>query len=320
MSEATPTEEHARGRRGMVYGLAAYGLWGIVPLFWPLVSRASSLELLAQRVVWSLVIALVLLLATVPRGWWARIRSTRNLVMLALAAATVSVNWGVYIWGVNHGHVVETALGYYINPILSILMGVLILGERLNRLQWAAVALAGVAVLVLTIDYGHPPWISLTLAVSFATYGLLKKKINAGAVETLTIESAFLLLPALAYLGYLESVGKLTFGHLGWGHSLLLVATGLVTAVPLLFFAAASTRVPLSTLGLIQYVAPTAQFLLGVWYFHEVMSPARWIGFACVWAALMLLTVFGIAQSGANRRARARAGAPSVAVGTTTSS
>ena len=300
-------QQAARGRRGIVYGLAAYVLWGLVPLFWPLVARATALELLAQRVVWSLAVSVVLLATTVPRGWWARIRSARNLGMLALAAVVISVNWGLYIWGVNHGHVVETALGYYINPILSILLGVVLLGERLARLQWVAVGLAVLAVLVLTLDYGRPPWIALTLAVSFATYGFLKKKVNAGAVETLTIESAFLLLPAVGYLVYLESVGRLTFGHLGIAHDVLLISTGLVTAVPLLFFAAASTRVPLSTLGLIQYVAPTAQFLLGVLYFHEVMSPARWIGFACVWAALMLLTGLGIRQSGVNRRARGRA-------------
>lgn len=300
------TEDHARGRQGLVYGLAAYACWGLVPLFWPLVARATALELLAQRVIWSLVVAVVLLLTAVPRGWWGRIRSTRNLLMLGVAAMVISVNWGLYIWGVNHGHVVETALGYYINPILSILLGVVLLGERLGRLQWAAVGLAALAVVVLTIDYGHPPWIALTLAVSFATYGFLKKKVNGGAVETLTIESAFLLLPALGYLGYLQSRGQLTFGHLGWAHTLLLMATGLVTAIPLLFFAAASTRVPLSTLGLVQYVAPTAQFLLGVWYFHEDMSTARWVGFGCVWAALMLLTGLGIA-SGASRRAQALA-------------
>lgn len=300
MSEA----EDARGRRGIVYGLAAYALWGIVPLFWPLVARASALELLAQRVVWGLVVALVLLVTTVPRGWWGKIRSTRNLLMLALAAATISVNWGLYIWGVNNGHVVETALGYYINPILSILLGVVVLKERLAWLQWAAVGLAALAVVILTIDYGHPPWIALTLAVSFATYGFLKKKVNGGAVETLTIESAFLLLPALAYLGYLQSTGRLTFGHLGSTHTALLMSTGLITAIPLLFFAAASTRIPLSTLGLVQYVAPTAQFLLGVLYFDESMSPARWLGFACVWAALMLLTGYGLVRSGVNRRAR----------------
>jgi chloramphenicol-sensitive protein RarD len=298
-------EERTRGRRGLVYGLAAYVCWGIVPLFWPLVARATALELLAQRVIWSLAVSVVLLLTTVPRGWWGRLRSTRNLAMLALAAAVISVNWGLYIWGVNHGHVVETALGYYINPILSILLGVVLLKERLGRLQWVAVGLAALAVVVLTVDYGHPPWVALTLAVSFATYGFLKKKVNGGAVETLTVESAILLLPAVGYLVYLESVGGLTFGHLGLGHSLLLMSTGLVTAIPLLFFAAASTRVPLSTLGLIQYVAPTAQFLLGVWYFHEVMSPARWIGFGCVWVALMILTGAGIARSGAVRRTRA---------------
>ncbi|MET0693252.1 MAG: EamA family transporter RarD [Propionibacteriaceae bacterium] len=302
--QAAPNEEERRARRGILYGIAAYACWGLVPLFWPLVNQASALEILATRIIFSLVVSVILLLLTVPRGWWAKIRSPRTLAMLGAAAAVVTVNWGMYIWAVNHGHVVETALGYYINPILSILLGVLLLSERLAPLQWAAVGLAAVAVIVLTIDYGHPPWISLTLAVSFATYGFLKKKVNGGAVETLTVESAFVFLPALAYLIYLQSVGTLTFGHLGAGHTLLLMSTGLVTAVPLLFFAAASTRVPLSTLGLIQYLAPTAQFLLGVWYFHEVMSPARWVGFGCVWVALMLLTGFGLFQSNANRRAR----------------
>jgi chloramphenicol-sensitive protein RarD len=297
-------EQEGRSRRGLVYGVAAYAIWGLVPLFWPLVNQASAFEILAVRIVFSLVVSIILLLLTVKRGWWAKIRAPRTLAMLGVAAAVVSVNWGMYIWGVNHGHVVETALGYYINPILSILLGVVLLSERLAPLQWVAVGLAAVAVIVLTIDYGHPPWISLTLAVSFATYGFLKKKINGGAVETLTVESAFVFLPALAYLIFLQSVGSLTFGHLGAGHTLLLMSTGLVTAVPLLFFAAASTRVPLSTLGLIQYLAPTAQFLLGVWYFHEVMSPARWIGFGCVWVALMLLTGYGLFQSGVNRRAR----------------
>jgi len=294
-----------RTRRGLIYGLAAYGLWGLVPLFWPLIRSASALEILANRIVWSLVVSVVLLITTVPRGWWARLRTGHNVAMLALAAAVVSVNWGVYIWSVNSGHVVETALGYYINPILSILLGVVLLHERLAAVQWAAVGLAGLAVIVLTVDYGRPPWIALTLAVSFATYGFLKKKVNGGAVETLTVESALLTVPALAYLAYLQVIGQLTFGHLGLAHSALLMATGLVTAVPLLFFAAASTRVPLSTLGLIQYVAPTAQFILGITYFHEVMSTARWVGFGCVWLALMLLAGYGIVSSRTHRRTRA---------------
>src|ERR687893_454637 len=267
-----------RTQRGILYGVGAYTLWGAVPLFWPLVARASALELLANRVIWSLVICVLLLFTVVPRGWWGRTGNRRSLLLLAGAAAVVSVNWGTYIWAVNHGHVVETSLGYYINPILSILVGVVFLRERLAPLQWASVGLAAVAVLVLTFEYGQLPWIALVLATSFATYGVIKKQVNGGAVETLTVESA-----------------------------LLTVASGLVTVVPLLFFAAAATRLPLSTLGLLQYIAPTLQFLLGVLYFGETMSVGRWIGFALVWVALVILTVYGVRQA---RRARRPAAEP----------
>jgi chloramphenicol-sensitive protein RarD len=298
------SREHAaqESRRGIVYGLAAYTLWGAVPLFWPLVARASALELLAQRVIWSLVICVVLLLTVVPRGWWGRTGTRRSLVLLAAAAALVSVNWGTYIWAVNHGHVVETSLGYYINPILSIVIGVAFLRERLAPLQWVSVGLAGLAVLVLTFDYGRLPWIALTLAITFGLYGLIKKQVNGGAVETLTVESALLTPIALGYLVVLQSAGTLTFGHLGWSHTLLLVSTGLVTVVPLLCFTAAATRLPLSTLGLLQYVAPTLQFLLGVLYFGEDMSLGRWIGFALVWLALVILTAYGVRQARLARR------------------
>lgn len=296
--------ERDRGRRGVAYGLAAYGLWGAVPLFWPLVKRAGALELLAHRVVWSLVISILLIVFVVPKGWWGRIATRRNLILLGVAAATVSVNWGTYIWAVNHGHVVDTSLGYYINPILSILIGVIALHERMSRVQWLSVGLAAVAVVVLTIDYGGLPWIALVLATSFATYGVMKKTVNGGAVETLTVESAILTPVALGYLIFLESRGQLTFGHLGWAHSLLLAATGLVTAVPLLFFAAATTRLPLSTLGLLQYVAPTLQFLLGILYFHEDMSTGRWVGFGLVWLALLIMTGEGVRRAAAQRRAR----------------
>jgi len=294
--------ERERERNGIGYGLAAYGLWGAVPLFWPLVARAGSVELLAHRIVWSLVISVALALALLPKGWYGRLATRRTLLMLGLAAAVVSVNWGVYIWAVNHGHVVESSLGYYINPILSILVGVLVLGERMGRLQWVSVGLAVLAVVVLTLEYGRLPWISLVLAGSFATYGLLKKQINGGAVETLTVESALLTPVALGYLVYLQFQGASTFGALGWGHSLLLVATGVVTVVPLLFFAASATRLPLSTLGLLQYLAPTLQFLLGVLYFDEQMSAGRWVGFGLVWLALMIMSGDGIRR--ASRRAR----------------
>ncbi len=290
-----------RRRRGIGYGLAAYGLWGAVPIFWPLVQRAGAFEILAHRIVWSLAICAALLLVAVRApggrglsGWWRRIGNRRALAMLTLAAAVVSVNWGTFIWAVNHGHVVETSLGYYINPILTILIGVILLHERLEPLQWACVGLAAAAVVVLTLDYGRLPWIALVLATSFAVYGLLKKRINAGAVDTLAAESGVLTPVALGYLVWLQATGTLTFGRLGTAHSLLLAASGLVTVVPLLFFAAAATRLPLSTLGLLQYLAPTLQFLLALLYFHERMSVGRWVGFGLVWAALVLLTANGL--------------------------
>jgi len=303
---ASTSSAHTRDR-GILYGVGAYTLWGAVPIFWPLVARAGALELLAHRIIWSLVICAVLLLTVVPRGWWRRTGRPHTLLLLSVAAAVVSVNWGIYIWAVNHGHVVETSLGYYINPILSILVGVVFLRERLAPLQWVSVGLAALAVLVLTFDYGRLPWIALVLAATFATYGVIKKQVNGGAVETLTVESALLTPIALGYLAFLQVTGGLTFGHLGRGHSLLLVASGLVTVIPLLCFAAAATRLPLSTLGLLHYIAPTLQFLLGVLYFGEAMSVGRWIGFGLVWLALVILTAYGVRQA---RRARRPVAAP----------
>ncbi len=276
-----------------------------MPLFWRLVDSAGALEILASRIVWSLVFAAILAVLVLPRGWWGAIASRRNLILLAAAAALVSVNWGVYIWATNHDHVTETALGYYINPIISILLGVLVLREKLARWQWLAVGIALVAVVVVTVDFGHLPWISLTLALSFGGYGLLKNRVNGGAVQTLTIESGFLFLPALAYLVFLQVQGRLTFGHQGWLHSLLLVAAGLVTLIPLLLFSAAATRLPLSVVGLLQYITPTCQFLLGVLYFHEPLSTGRWVGFGIVWVALIILTVGSLQTARRRRRALA---------------
>ena len=179
---SSPTARSPRG--GVAYALGAYGIWGLVPLFWPLVARAGAIEILAQRIIWTLVPAVLLLVTVVPRGAFRRLLTPRRLLLLGVAAAAIAVNWGVYIWAVNHGHIVDTALGYYINPILSILLGVIVLRERLGRVQWAAVGLAFVAVVVLTVDYGRPPWIALVLAVSFATYGFLKKTVDGGAFET----------------------------------------------------------------------------------------------------------------------------------------
>lgn len=281
----------SEGRIGLLNGFAAYGMWGLVPLFWPLLKPAGATEILAHRMVWSLAFVGVALL--VVRRWaWAGelLRQPRRLALVVVAAAVITVNWGVYIWAVNSGHVVEASLGYFINPLVTIAMGVLILKERLRPVQWVAVGVGFAAVLVLTVGYGHPPWISLCLAFSFATYGLVKKKVNLGGVESLTAETAVQFLPALAYLIWLSAHGHATFASEGTGHAALLASTGIVTALPLVCFGAAAIRVPLSTLGLLQYLAPVFQFLLGVVYFDEAMPPERWAGFGLVWLALVLLT------------------------------
>ncbi|MFE8011510.1 EamA family transporter RarD [Streptomyces antibioticus] len=279
------------GRIGLLNGFAAYGMWGLVPLFWPLLKPAGSVEILAHRMVWSLVFVAAALLF-VRRWAWAGelLRQPRRLGLVVIAAAVITVNWGVYIWAVNSGHVVEASLGYFINPLVTIAIGVLLLKERLRPVQWAAVGVGAAAVLVLTIGYGRPPWISLCLAFSFAIYGLVKKKVNLGGVESLTAETAVQFLPALVYLLWLSGRGDSTFAAEGTGHALLLASTGVVTALPLVCFGAAAIRVPLSTLGLLQYLAPVFQFLLGVLYFGEEMPVERWAGFALVWLALALLT------------------------------
>ncbi|MEV7078814.1 EamA family transporter RarD [Streptomyces sp. NPDC093516] len=266
-------------------------MWGLVPLYWPLLKPAGATEILAHRMVWSLVFVGAALL--VLRRWaWAGelLRQPRKLGLITVAATVITVNWGLYIWAVNSGHVVEASLGYFINPLVTIAMGVLLLKERLRPVQWAAVGTGCAAVVVLTIGYGRLPWISLCLAFSFATYGLVKKKVNLGGVESLAAETAIQFLPALAFLVWLSARGGATFTAEGPGHAALLASAGIVTALPLVCFGAAAIRVPLSTIGLLQYMTPVFQFLLGVFYFHEEMPPERWAGFALVWLALALLT------------------------------
>ncbi|WP_405509324.1 EamA family transporter RarD [Streptomyces purpurascens] len=266
-------------------------MWGLVPLFWPLLKPAGAVEILAHRMVWSLVFVGAALL--VLRRWaWAGelLRQPRKLALITVAAAVITVNWGLYIWSVNSGHVVEASLGYFINPLVTIAIGVLLLKERLRPVQWAAVGTGCVAVVVLTIGYGRPPWISLCLAFSFATYGLVKKKVGLGGIESLAAETAIQFLPALGFLVWLTAQGDSTFTTEGAGHAALLASAGIVTALPLVCFGAAAIRVPLSTIGLLQYSTPVIQFLLGILYFHEEMPPERWAGFALVWLALTLLT------------------------------
>jgi chloramphenicol-sensitive protein RarD len=278
--------------RGFFLGAAAYIMWGIFPLYFPLLKPAGAVEILAHRVVWSVLTMLLLVVAVRRRRQLrALVVDRRTRAILTLAALVIAVNWGTYIWGVNNGHVVETSLGYFINPLVTVLMGVFILGERLRRLQWVALGLATAAVVGLTIEYGRPPWVSLLLAFSFGSYGLAKKKANAGAVESLTFETIVLAPVALGYVAYLVANGRSEFGPNGAGHVLLVISLGLVTAVPLICFGAAATRVSMTTIGLLQYLAPTLQFALGVLVFDEAMPPMRWVGFGLVWVALVIFTV-----------------------------
>jgi chloramphenicol-sensitive protein RarD len=285
------------GRRGFLMGLGAYGLWGLFPLYWPLLEPAGALEILAHRVAWSAVVMVVLVVAVRRTAELRRhLRSPRTVLLMAAASAVIGANWGLFIWGVNNDHVIETSLGYFINPLVTVLLGVFVLGERLRAGQWASLGLAAVAVAALTIDYGRPPWLALSLACSFAAYGLIKKTAGVGAVEGLTVETLLLAPVALGFLVLLGAHGDQHFTGHGVDHALLLTTTGLVTAVPLLLFGGAASRIPLSTLGLLQYLTPTLQFLLGLLVFGEPMPTTRWVGFALIWTALALFTVESLRQ------------------------
>ena len=287
-------------RRGYVYGLIAYALWGFFPIYFKLLKPSPPFEILAHRILWSVLFISLVLAALRNWGFLRRLRRDRRLLgAITLAGLLIGVNWATYIVGVNSSRVVETALGYFIGPLVSVLLGVLMLGERLRPPQWTAVGLCVVAIVVLVVGYGQVPWIALLLACSFATYGLVKKLAGTAAVESMAVETVVMLLPALAYVVFLEANGTGTFVSLGVGHTLLLVGGGLVTTVPLLAFAAAAVRIPLATIGLLQYITPTMQFTFGVLVFREQMPPERWLGFAIVWLALALLTFDGLRR---NRR------------------
>ncbi|WP_243710668.1 EamA family transporter RarD [Actinomadura sp. KC216] len=278
-------------RRGIAFGVAAYGLWGLFPLYWPLLKPAGAVEILAHRIMWSLV-AVGAVLAVQRR--WVRALSVRQGGLLALAAVVVTVNWGTYIYAVNSGQTIEAALGYFINPLISVLFGVVVFRERLRGWQWCAVGMGAVAVVVLTVDYGRPPWIALVLAFAFGTYGLIKKFADMPSAEGLAVETAVLFLPALGFVVLLEGQGDGTFGHQGVGQALLLATAGVVTAVPMMFFNAAAIRLPLTVIGMLQYLAPVLQFAIGVFVQHEEMPPSRWAGFLLVWLALVMLTWNGL--------------------------
>jgi len=264
-------------------------MWGLFPLYWPLLEPANPLEIVSHRAVWTLVFCLIVLaLSKQIRTTLSVMKNPKTMAALLLSTILVSINWITYIWAVNHGHVVEAALGYYINPLIIIAFGVILLREKMRPLQWVAVAIAAVGVLVLTIDYGRLPWVAISLALSWGSYGLVKKKLNLGALEGLAIETLISFIPYVGYLIYLGSHGTGQFGHKPL-LTILLISAGAVTAIPLLLFNGSTTRLPYSTIGLLQYITPTIQFSLGVWLRHEDMPTARWIGFIVIWFALVAL-------------------------------
>lgn len=292
--------------RGLGLGLSGYLLWGTLPLFFALLARSSPVEVVAHRAVWSLLFCLLLLvvLRQLP-SLVVVLRNRRAVGALALSALLVAVNWVLFVWGVTNGRVVEASLGYFINPIVTVVIAVLILRERLTRAQWAAVVIAGVAVVVLTVAAGGVPWLALGLAGSFGLYGLVKNRVGrtVGALPGLAVETMVLTPVGLAYLVWLGKDGTMLGS--GPGYAALLVSTGVVTALPLILFSAAARLLPLSVVGLMQYITPLMQFLVGVLVFGEHMAPARWAGFVLVWIAIGVLSVDAVQQL--RRRALLRA-------------
>lgn len=285
-------------RWGLPLGIGAYLLWGGMPLFFPLLQPAGALEIVAHRIVWSLLFCLIALAVLRQLGdFRTALRSPRLLGTFAVAAALIVVNWVVYVYAVLSDRVLDAALGYFINPIVTVLLGVLVLRERLRPAQWIAIGFGAASVVVLSTGLGGLPWISLCLALSFGLYGLAKNRVGrtVQALPGLAVETVVATPFALAYLLWLGSSGTFT-GH-GTGHALLLMSTGVITALPLLMFSAAARRLPLSVVGMLQYLAPALQFLVGLLVFGEHMPAARWAGFVLVWVALVLLTVDGIRQA-----------------------
>jgi chloramphenicol-sensitive protein RarD len=307
-STSTTVQIH-RPNRGIAHGVGAYVLWGTVPAYWPLLLPAGAVELLAHRIAWSLAVMAVITLALGQFGALRRL-SLKGWLMVTCASALIAVNWGVYIYAVNTGHVVEASLGYFINPLVSVLLGVVVLRERLRLPQYAALAIAVLAVVVLAVDYGNLPLISLTLACSFGLYGLIKKTVPLDSTTSLTGEGIVLAPLAIGYLVWLGATGAGTFTNHGIGHTLLLMSAGAVTAVPLMLFGSSARLVPLVTLGMLQYLTPVLQFAWGVFVKHEAMTPVRWIGFGLVWVALLVFTLDAARRGHQARRQAAAELAP----------
>ena len=282
-------------RKGIILTTAAFVSWGLLPIYWKLLSDVPALEILSNRMVWSFLFLLVVLLVRRQWGWVKpAVRERRVMLTFLASALLLAVNWFVFIWAVNANFLVETSLGYFINPLVSVLLGLLILGERLRPWQWVAVFSAAAGVLYLTFSYGALPWIGLTLAITFGFYGLLRKTAALGALEGLSLETALLFLPALAYILFLGKQGSSSFGVGDWTTSLLLAGAGVVTAVPLLWFSAGARLIPLTMVGLLQYIGPTLQLLLGVLVYGEPFPKSQLIGFSMIWLALIIYSLDGV--------------------------
>ncbi|QDZ14925.1 EamA family transporter RarD [Humibacter ginsenosidimutans] len=291
--------------RGIVYAVAAYLIWGFLPIYFIALAPTGPFEIVAWRVLFSLVFCAIAIAVT--RAWrpfLAILKRPRIVLIMGAAGVLIYINWQTYVYATTSGQVVEASLGYFINPIVTVLLGVIVLRERLRVTQWVAIGISVIAVVVLTVGYGQLPWIALALAFSFGLYGLVKKQVgrDVDAVSGLTLETAWLAPVAVVQLFVVGVTTGITFGHEGTLHTVALIGAGVITAVPLLFFAAASRRLPLVVMGFIQYFTPILQFIVGVALLHEAMSFERWIGFALVWVALIVLTVDMVRAVRAQRR------------------
>lgn len=306
MPESGTTPAGARERAGVLYAVCAYGLWGAFPIYFLLLLPTGSIEIVAWRILCSVVFCAIAV--TVVRRWpsiLAVVRQPRLLLMLGLSGVLVVINWQIYVFAVLAGNVTEAALGYFINPIITVLLGVLLLRERLRAAQWVAVALSAVAILILAVNYGSFPWVALALAFSFGFYGYAKKSVGdrVDALSGLAIETTWLVPVAIAQLIFVGMTTGVTFGNVGVGNTLLLLGLGVVTAVPLLLFAASARRLRLATVGLIQYLTPVLQLIVGAFVLQEAMPLSRWVGFAVVWVALVILSVDMVISGRVVRRA-----------------
>jgi chloramphenicol-sensitive protein RarD len=294
-------------KKGVLYAFGGYFIWGVVPIYWKTLKHVPATQLIGHRIVWSFVLLALMLLAT--RKWteFRALASERKIFPIySVAAVLVGANWLIYVWAVNSGFILEASLGYFINPLLSVLLGVVFLRERLRLFQWVSIGLAAVGVVYLTTTYGHLPWIALGLAFTFGFYGLVKKIAPLGSVYGLTLESGILFLPGLFFLAYQDWIGRGAFMHTGFQSDLLMAGAGLITTVPLLMFVSAARRIPLSALGILHYITPTCQFLLGLLIYKEAFDRNHAIGFGIVWIGLMIYCVEGFTANRKERNLEAR--------------